>query len=59
MKEFVLKNLYSFLGDQKAQLRIITFHDILSEDYQKFYDLIFYLKTKWNIISPNECTYFI
>ena len=42
MKEFVLKNLYSFLGDQKAQLRIITFHDILSEDYQKFYDLIFY-----------------
>ena len=54
MKEFVLKNLYSFLGDQKAQLRIITFHDILSEDYQKFCDLIFYLKTNWNIISPNE-----
>ena len=26
----------------------------MSEDYQKFYDLIFYLKTKWNIISPNE-----
>ena len=42
MKEFVLKNLYSFLGDQKvSQLRIITFHDILSEDYKKFYDLIF------------------
>ena len=55
MKNFILKNLYSVLGENNNhQLRIITFHDILEKDWVKFQDLIKYLKKNWNIISPNE-----
>ena len=55
MKNFILKNLYSILGENNNhQLRIITFHDILKKDWVKFQELIKYLKKNWNIISPNE-----
>ena len=55
MKKFILKNLFSIFGEKKKeQLRIITFHDILREEHDKFFDLIQYLKKNWNIISPDQ-----
>ena len=47
MKNFILKNLYSFLGEKNNdQLRIIIFHDVLKKDEIKFQELIEYLKKK-------------
>jgi|TARA_B110000037_G_scaffold81600_1_gene97223 peptidoglycan/xylan/chitin deacetylase (PgdA/CDA1 family) len=55
MKKFILKNLFSIFGEKKKeQLRIITFHDILREDHDKFLNLIQYLKKNWNIITPDQ-----
>ena len=55
MKNFILKNLFTIFGKKKEdQLRVITFHNILSEEHDKFYNLIQYLKKDWNIISPNQ-----
>ena len=55
MKNFILKNLYSVLGEKNNnQLRIIIFHDVLKKDEIKFQELIEYLKKNWNIISPNQ-----
>ena len=55
MKKFILKSLFSIFGEKKKeQLRIITFHDILREDHDKFLNLIRYLKKNWNIITPDQ-----
>ena len=55
MKNFILKNLYSVLGEKNnSQLRIIILHDVLKKDEIKFQELIEYLKKNWNIISPNQ-----
>ncbi len=55
MKKFILKNLFSIFGEkQEDQLRIITFHNILKEEHDKFLNLINYLKKNWNIISPDQ-----
>ena len=55
MKNFILKNLFTIFGKKKEdQLRVITFHNILREEHDKFYNLIQYLKKDWNIISPDE-----
>ena len=55
MKNFILKNLFSIFGEKKKeQLRVITFHNILREEHDKFYNLIQYLKKDWNIISPDQ-----
>lgn len=55
MKKFVLKNLFSIIGEiKKKQLRVITFHDILTEDHDNFFNLIEYLKKNWEIITPDQ-----
>ena len=55
MKNFILKNLFTIFGKKKEdQLRVITFHNILREEHDKFYNLIQYLKKDWNIISPDQ-----
>ena len=55
MKKFILKNLFSIFGEKKKeQLRVITFHNILKEDEDKFFNLIQYLKKNWDIISPDQ-----
>ena len=55
MKKFILKNLFSIIGEiKKKQLRVITFHDILTEEYENFFNLIEYLKKNWEIISPDQ-----
>ena len=38
----------------KPQLRILMFHYITSEQYQKFENLIIKLKQEYNIVSPSE-----
>ena len=60
MKDLLLKKLYSILGEtNKTQIRIINFHNILDNDYEKFGNLIEYLKRNWSIISPEEFKLFI
>ena len=55
MKNFILKNLFSIFGEKKEeQLRVITFHNILREEHDKFFNLIQYLKKNWNIITPDQ-----
>ena len=55
MKNFILKNLFSIFGEKnQEQLRVITFHDILKDEHDKFSNLIQYLKKDWNIISPDQ-----
>ena len=55
MKNFILKNLFSIFGEKKEeQLRVITFHNILREEHDKFFNLIQYLKKNWNIITPEQ-----
>lgn len=55
MKNLLLKKLYSILGEtNKSQIRIINFHNILETEYEKFGNLIEYLKKNWRIISPEE-----
>ena len=55
MKKFILKNLFSIFGEKKKKkLRIITFHDILRKDHDKFLNLIKKKKKNWNIITPDQ-----
>jgi peptidoglycan/xylan/chitin deacetylase (PgdA/CDA1 family) len=39
---------------KKKQLRVLTFHEIMESDLEKFSDCIKFLKKNWEIITPNK-----
>ena len=55
MKNLILKHFYKLIGDtQKDHIRVLIFHDIEKENFNKFEILLNSILKNCNVISPEE-----